>query len=106
VSGDTIRLDKWLWHARLAKTRSLAARLCTAGLVEIGGTVVERSSRLVKPGEAVTLCHGGWRRRLIVLGIGARRGPAAEARLLYDELVPPERLSAADPDWERLIVEE
>lgn len=103
---ETLRLDKWLWHARLAKTRSLAARLCEAGLVEIEGIAVTRPARPVRPGESVTVAHGGWRRRLRVLGLGSRRGPAPEARLLYDELAPPERLAAADPDWEPLVADE
>ena len=98
-----MRIDKWLWHTRLVKSRALAARLCEAGMVGCRGADVPRPALIVKPGDEVTLTHAGWRRRLRVLAFGTRRGPAAEARLLYEEIAAPERVTAADPDWENLI---
>ena len=104
-SGEKIRLDKWLWHARFCKTRSLAGRLCAAGAIELAGQTVTRPAQTVKPGDIVTLSHGGWRRRVEVLALGQSRGPAPEARLLYRE-VEAARLSAADPDWEPLLADD
>ncbi|HVJ53588.1 MAG TPA: RNA-binding S4 domain-containing protein [Aliidongia sp.] len=96
------RIDKWLWHARLCKTRSLAGRLCSAGAVELADSTVSRPAQPVKPGDIVTVSLGGWRRRIEVLAIGTRRGPAAEARLLYRE-IEASRLSGIDPEWESLL---
>lgn len=84
-----IRLDKWLWHARFFKSRSLAARLCAAGGVRIGGAPVARANHAVKPGDVLTFAQGGHIRVVRVKAIGARRGPAPEARALYEDLSPP-----------------
>lgn len=101
----SLRLDKWLWHARLAKTRSLAARLCVAGLVELGGHVVTKPHQAVRVGARITLVQGRNRRRVEVLALGTRRGPAAEAQALYLETVPPEALSRIPDDWEPLLAD-
>lgn len=84
-----IRLDKWLWHARFFKSRSLAARLCAAGGVRIGGTPVAKANHAVKPGDVLTFAQGGHIRVVRVKAIGQRRGPAPEARTLYEDLSPP-----------------
>ena len=85
----SLRLDKWLWFARFAKTRSLAAKLCSGGLVTIGGVVVVKPGQLVRLGDVVTVDQGRIVRRVTVLALGDRRGPPAEARLLYAEPDPP-----------------
>jgi ribosome-associated heat shock protein Hsp15 len=103
VTGPTLRLDKWLWHARLCKTRSLAGRLCAAGAVELAGAVALRPAQPVRIGDRVAINHGGWRRQLEVLALGERRGPAPEARLLYRETAEPSRLTSVDPEWEALL---
>ncbi len=59
----------------------------------------------MKPGDIVTLTHGGWRRRVEVLALGLTRGPPPDARLLYRELEAA-RLSATDPDWEPLLADD
>ena len=82
------RLDKWLWCARLVKTRTGAARLVEAGKVRINGTRALKPSRLVHPGDVVTATPQG---RLFigrVLGIALRRGPASQAQTLYEDLTP------------------
>lgn len=84
-----IRLDKWLWHARFFKSRSLAARLCQAGGVRIGGTPVTKPHHAVRPGDVLTFAQGGHIRVVRIRTIGERRGPAPEARTLYEDLVPP-----------------
>jgi ribosome-associated heat shock protein Hsp15 len=101
----SLRIDKWLWHARLAKTRSLAARLCAAGLVELGGRVVTRPHQAVRIGVQIALVQGRNRRRVEVLALGTRRGPATEAQGLYRETAPPEALSRIPDDWEPLLAD-
>lgn len=104
--GATLRLDKWLWHARLAKTRSLAARLCAAGAVELAGRPVVKPNQAVRIGSRITVVQGRHRRRVEVLGLGTRRGPAAEAQTLYRELAPPEPLARIPEDWVPLLAED
>ncbi len=103
MTGATLRLDKFLWHARLCKTRSLAGRLCAAGGVELGGAVVLRPAQPVRVGDRLAISHGGWRRQIEILGLGERRGPASEAQLLYRETEPPSRLTPVDPGWTALL---
>jgi ribosome-associated heat shock protein Hsp15 len=103
----SLRLDKFLWFARLTRTRSAAARLCLAGAVTVGGAIVAKPHHPVRVGDAVTLIHGRARRRLIVTALGERRGPAVEARRLYDEPEPPIPLPANDLEaWSPLLDEE
>ncbi len=89
TDAATLRLDKWLWFARLARTRSLAARLCQSGAVSVGGSVVLKPHHLVRIGDTVAIAQGRVRRRVVIAALGERRGPAAEARGLYDESEPP-----------------
>jgi ribosome-associated heat shock protein Hsp15 len=92
-SSDHLRLDKWLWHARMFRTRSQAAEFCMHGRVRISGRVADKPSAQVKPGDVLTFALGREVRVLRVLALGARRGPASEARTLYenlsDETAPP-----------------
>ena len=89
TAGDgALRLDKWLWFARFFKTRSGAAAIVAGGGVSLDGRVVARPAQPVRVGD--TLCFptptGGRRRVVRVLGLGTRRGPAPEARRLYQPL--------------------
>jgi ribosomal 50S subunit-recycling heat shock protein len=81
------RLDVWLWRARFFKTRSLAAREVEAGRVRIirrgEAQRVDKPSRAVTPGDEMVFALAGRLRALRVEAIGARRGPPAEARMLY-----------------------
>ena len=79
-----MRLDKWLWAARFFKTRSLAQQAIEAGRVRVGGERV-KASRAVKTGEllAIRIQEFDW--EVAVRGLSERRGPAAAARLLYEE---------------------
>lgn len=83
------RIDKWLWHARIVKTRTLAQKLATSGHVRINIEKAEQSSALVHPGDVLTIGLDSGVKVLRILAIGDRRGPAAEARLLYEDLSPP-----------------
>jgi len=99
------RLDQWLWFARFVKSRSLAARLCAAGAVTINGNAVRKPNQAVRVGDIVVLPQGGWQRTVRVLALGARRGPAIEARTLYEEAAVALRLRdlAPVPDWVPLL---
>jgi ribosome-associated heat shock protein Hsp15 len=99
------RIDKWLWHARLAKTRSLAARLCEEGAVTLGGHRAAKPHQPVHVGDIVTVPRGRFLLTLRVLAFGQRRGPASEARLLYEEAQPPEPLEVPEL-WEPLLADE
>jgi ribosome-associated heat shock protein Hsp15 len=96
------RLDQWLWFARLVKSRSLAARLCTAGAVAIGGATVIKPNQTVRVGDVVAVVQGGFQRTVRVLAFGVRRGPASEARTLYEEIAGA-RLREPVPDWVPLL---
>ena len=83
------RLDKWLWFARIAKTRTLATRLVETGKARVNRTKVSKASRTVRAGDVITLAIHEQIRVLKVVAFGARRGPAAEAAMLYEDLSPP-----------------
>jgi ribosome-associated heat shock protein Hsp15 len=83
------RLDKWLWCARLAKTRTGAARWIEAGKVRINGARALKPSRLVQAGDVLTATALGRLSVVRVLGVAERRGPASLARALYEDLTPP-----------------
>lgn len=82
----TIRLDKWLWHARFFKTRSLAMREVAAGHVRVNARPVDKPATPIGEGDTLTFPQGGRIRVVRVLAAGLRRGPAPEARALYDDL--------------------
>jgi len=89
-----LRIDKWLWFARFFKTRSLAAKLCNGGTVRVSGTVITKAHFTVKPGDVLTFPQGRHIRVVKVVALGTRRGPAEEARTLYEDLSPPVREEA------------
>ena len=84
--SESLRIDKWLWHARFCKTRAIAQAKAAAGHIRINGHRVEKASAAVRVGDVMTLAAGGKVMAVRVLGLGERRGPAAEARLLYEVL--------------------
>ena len=88
----TQRIDKWLWFARIAKTRTLAAALVVAGKVRLNRVRVEKPSQTVRPSDVLTVTVSRKVRLLKVVGLAERRGPAAAGVGLYEELTP-----AADP---------
>ncbi|MYZ50117.1 RNA-binding S4 domain-containing protein [Propylenella binzhouense] len=86
--GDGQRLDKWLWHARFARTRTAAQRLIATGSVRVNREKVLSSSRLVRPGDVLTLALGRGVRIVHVLAVAERRSSAEQAALLFSEHVP------------------
>jgi ribosome-associated heat shock protein Hsp15 len=83
-SSDPVRLDKWLWAARLAKTRPLAAEAVKGGHVELNGRRVP-PAKGVRVGDRLDLTIGGIPRVVVVRGLAERRGPASVAATLYEE---------------------
>jgi ribosome-associated heat shock protein Hsp15 len=81
---EPVRVDRWLWAARLSKTRSLAAEAVKGGRVHVNGRAV-KASRELRPGDVVEMTAGPVRRTVIVRATAERRGPAREAALLYEE---------------------
>lgn len=83
------RLDKWLSFARIVKSRSLGAKLAVSGRVRINRDKATQASDQVKPGDVLTVTL---ERRILVYRVldpGIRRGPAEEARKLYEDISPP-----------------
>lgn len=82
------RIDKWLFFARVTKSRSLAAKLAQSGRIRVNRNKVDQASQIVKPGDVLTITLD---RRVLILKVasgGTRRGPFEEARLLYEDLSP------------------
>ncbi len=89
-AGARQRIDKWLFFARIVKSRTLAAKLANAGKVRVNKVKIDQASRQIVPGDVLTVSLD---RRILVLRVldaGTRRGPAVEARMLYEDLTPQE----------------
>jgi ribosome-associated heat shock protein Hsp15 len=89
MTGDPLRLDKWLWFARFVRTRSLATRLVIDGRMRVNGVPTQKAHYAVKAGDVLTFPLGPHIRVIKVVALGERRGPAAEAQSLYEDLDPP-----------------
>ncbi|MBI5114036.1 MAG: RNA-binding S4 domain-containing protein [Rhodovulum sp.] len=89
---DRQRIDKWLWHARVVRTRSAAAALAAGGHVRVNGVRIDAASRAVRRGDVVTVALDRRVRVLTVTGFAERRGSADDTVGLYEE-----QGSAADP---------
>ncbi|WP_427790765.1 RNA-binding S4 domain-containing protein [Brevundimonas diminuta] len=93
MSVESCRIDVWLWRARFAKTRSLAAVMVEKGAVRLthngAQTRLDKPSRSVHPGDEVLFVQNGRVTAVRVLGLGERRGAAQQARLLYEASHPP-----------------
>jgi ribosome-associated heat shock protein Hsp15 len=89
IAEDRRRIDKWLWYARLAKTRTAAQGLAVSGRVRVNSEKNQSASRGLKAGDVLTVALDSGVRVLKVVLLGERRGPASEARLLYEDLSPP-----------------
>lgn len=91
-----IRLDKWLWYARVVKTRSLASKAVQAGHIRVNRNKVTSSSHGLKKDDVLTIALHQSVRILKVAALGVRRGPASEAALLYEDLTPASEKSSSD----------
>jgi ribosome-associated heat shock protein Hsp15 len=84
--ADSLRLDKFLWFARIVKTRALAQTMAEQGRIRIAGRVADRAHALVRVGDVLSFAQRGTVRVLKVQALPARRGPPIEARALYSEV--------------------
>ena len=94
MTGGTLRLDKWLWHARFFKSRTQASAFCVSGRIRVNGVVVNKAHHPLKPGDVLTFPKATDIRVIRVQALGTRRGPATEARTLYEDLDPPDARGA------------
>jgi ribosome-associated heat shock protein Hsp15 len=86
--AESLRLDKFLWFARIVKTRGLAQAMAEQGRLRMGGRVIDRAHAPVRIGDVLSFAVHGKVRVIRVEALPARRGPPAEARLLYSEVSP------------------
>ena len=86
AEADSIRLDKFLWFARIVKSRALAQQLAEEGRMRVAGRVVDRAHAPVRVGDVLSFAQRGVVRIIRIEGLPRRRGPPAEARLLYSDL--------------------
>ena len=84
-AGAGQRIDKWLWHARFARTRAAAQKLAASGRVRVNRVKVTAASRFVRPGDVLTLGIGQTVRVVRVLALAERRGSYTEAQQLYED---------------------
>lgn len=88
-TAETLRVDKWLWHARFLKTRGLAAKLISDGKLRINGDRFTKPGKTVRPGDVLTFQLYDRIRIVRIIALGTRRGPAPEAQALYEDMSPP-----------------
>lgn len=81
-----IRLDKWLWQARFFKTRALASKYCEEGRLRVNGEPTAKAHYAARVGDVLTFPMGSEIRVVRILALGTRRGPAAEAQMLYEDM--------------------
>jgi ribosome-associated heat shock protein Hsp15 len=82
--NDYGRIDAWLWHARFFRSRILAQTAARSGLVRLNGARIEKPAHAVRPGDVLTLPRGRDVVAVRVLAIASRRGPAKDAKALYE----------------------
>ncbi len=83
---DRQRIDRWLWHARLVRTRDAAAALAGGGYVRVNGARIDAPSRMVRAGDVITVALDRGVRVLKVIGFAERRGPGGTGTALYEDL--------------------
>lgn len=93
--SESQRIDKWLWHARVVKTRSLASDLISGGHVRLNRVRTAKPSQIVRPGDVVTVTLRSRIRILRIEAVAERRGSASDAATLYSDLTPPVEKSDA-----------
>lgn len=88
MAGEKLRIDRWMWFARVAKTRTLAQKLIRGGRVRVNREKISNVSTAVTVGDVLTI---NIERAVLVyeiVALGKRRGPYSEAQLLYTDLSP------------------
>jgi ribosome-associated heat shock protein Hsp15 len=100
VSPGRQRIDKWLWHARFARTRTGAAALAAGGKVRLNGERINAASHAVRAGDVLTIALDRTVRVVKVAGFAERRGDAEAANALYEDLAPPKDRPASPVEAE------
>jgi len=96
---DRQRLDQWLWHARFFKTRTQASSQCRRGKIRVDGEIQKKAAASIAPGQVLTFPKAGTIRIIKILTLSTRRGPASEARALYEDLTPPQERLKTGPGF-------
>jgi ribosome-associated heat shock protein Hsp15 len=88
VTGEVARqrIDRWLWHARLVRTRGAAAALAEAGYVRVNGARIDAPGRMIRSGDVITVALDRGVRVVRVTGFAERRGPPATVASLYQDV--------------------
>ncbi len=86
---ETLRVDKWLWHARFLKSRGLASKLVSDGKLRINGERFTKPGKTIRPEDVLTFTLQDRIRIVRIIALGERRGPAPEAQALYEDMSPP-----------------
>jgi ribosome-associated heat shock protein Hsp15 len=86
AAPDRQRIDRWLWHARVVRTRDAAATLAGSGYVRINGARIDAPGRMVRAGDVITVALDRGVRVLKVTGFVERRGPGGSGATLYENL--------------------
>lgn len=94
-TSENLRLDKWLWHARFFKSRTLAAKQITGGRCRVNKQIVKKARYPLHKGDVLTFAQGQRIRIIRVRALGERRGPASEARDLYEDLEAPKSVDCS-----------
>jgi ribosome-associated heat shock protein Hsp15 len=98
--SQAMRVDKWLWVARFFKSRTLASQACAGGKVDVNDEAA-KPARLLRAGDVLKVTLPGGRRVARVASLSERRGPASQARAMYEDLTPlaPPRIRTAPAAW-------
>ena len=100
IKSEKLRLDKWLWHARFFKTRTLAAKVVASGHLRVNSRKAEKSSTCVVAGDVLTFAQEKRVRVIKVVALGTSRGPSSEAKLLYEDLSLIQERNASTPKFD------
>ena len=100
MTSRKLRVDKWLWHARFFKTRTLAAKIVSGGHVRVNSDKISKPAYSIVVGDVLTFAQGNHIRVIEVLGLGERRGPAPEAQTLYLDKSPIQEKDPSQPKSE------
>jgi ribosome-associated heat shock protein Hsp15 len=100
MTSEKLRVDKWLWHARFFKTRTMAAKIVSGGHVRVNSDKISKPAHAIAVGDVLTFAQGNHIRVIQVLALGERRGPAPEAQTLYLDKSPIQEKDPSQPKSE------
>ncbi len=100
MTSGKLRVDKWLWHARFFKTRTLAAKIVSGGHVRVNSDKISKPAYSIVVNDVLTFAQGNHTRVIEVLALGERRGPAPEAQTLYLDKSPIQEKDPSQPKSE------